>query len=78
MINFVHSLYGTCNAIGVSLTSLSENGSSYIQRSRSYRVTHLQANLGWVDFDLGCSTLCLVLPGLMGNWQNWLSRLARW
>ena len=31
------------------------------------------ANLGWVDFDFGCSTLCLVLPGLMGNWQNWLS-----
>ena len=21
-----------------------------------YRVTHLVANLGWVDFDLGCST----------------------
>ena len=31
------------------------------------RVTHLLANLGWVDFDLGCSTLCLVLHGLMGN-----------
>ena len=25
-----------------------------------------------------CSTLCLVLPGLMGNWQKWQSRLARW
>ena len=34
--------------------------------------------LGWVDFDLSCSTLCLVLLGLMGNWQKWLSRLARW
>ena len=35
-----------------------------------YRVNHLLANLGWVDFDFACSTLCLVLPGLMGNWQN--------
>ena len=38
-----------------------------------YREVHLLANLGWVDFDFGCSTLCLVLPGLMGYWQNWLS-----
>ena len=22
---------------------------------QEYRVTHLLANLGWVDFDLGCS-----------------------
>ena len=43
-----------------------------------YKVTHLLANLGCVDFDLGCSTLCLVLPGLMGNWQKWLSSWARW
>ena len=43
-----------------------------------YRETHLLANLGWVDFDVGCSTLCLVLPGLMGNCQNWLSSWARW
>ena len=35
-------------------------------------------NLGWVDFDFSCSTLCLVLLGLTGNWQNWLSSLARW
>ena len=32
----------------------------------------------WVDNDFGCSTLCLVLPGLMGSWQKWLSRWARW
>ena len=43
-----------------------------------YRVTHLLANLGWVDIDFGCSTLCLILPGLMGNWQNWLSSWVRW
>ena len=35
-----------------------------------YRVTHLLANLGWVYFDFGCSTLCLVLPWLMGNWLS--------
>ena len=33
---------------------------------------------GWVDFDFGCSTLCLLLPGLPGNWQKWLSSLAVW
>ena len=43
-----------------------------------YRVTHILANLGWVDFDFGYSTLCLVLPRLMGNWQKWLSSRARW
>ena len=42
-----------------------------------YRVTHLLANMGWVGLDFGCSTLCLVLPGLMGYWQNWLSSWAR-
>ena len=39
---------------------------------------YLLAHLGWVDFDFGCSTLCLILPGLMGNFQNWLSSWARW
>ena len=34
--------------------------------------------LGWIDFDLSCSTLCLALSGLMGYWQKWQSRLARW
>ena len=43
-----------------------------------YRVTHLMVHSGWVDFDYGCSTLCLVLPGLLGNWQNWLISWARW
>ena len=43
-----------------------------------YREVHLLANLGWDDFDFVCSTLCPVPPGLMGNWQNWLSIWARW
>ena len=33
---------------------------------------------GLVDFYFGCSTLCPVLPGLMGNWQNRLSSWIRW
>ena len=37
------------------------------------RVTHLLANLGWVDLDLDCSTVCPILHGLVGIWQNWLS-----
>ena len=41
-----------------------------------YRGERLASNL--VDLDLSCSTLCLVLTGLMGNRQKWLSRLARW
>ena len=43
-------------------------------------MAHLLAGLGWVDCDLCCSrsTLCLTLPGPMGNWQKWLSRWARW
>ena len=43
-----------------------------------YTGTHLLANLSWIVFDFGCSTLSLVLPGLMGNWQNWLNSRARW
>ena len=31
-----------------------------------YRVTHLQANLGWVDFDLGC------VPRLVGRYCSYL------
>ena len=50
-----------------------ESSVSYKQLCRE---THLLAHLGWVDFESGCSTLCLVLPGLIGNWQNWLSSWA--
>ena len=32
----------------------------------------------WVDFDLGRSTICLLLLGLMGSWQNWLRSWAKW
>ena len=40
-----------------------------------YRVAHLLlANMGWIKFDLNCFTICLALPGLLENWQKWLSR----
>ena len=31
-----------------------------------YRVVHLVANLSWVDMNFDYSTVCLILPGLMG------------
>ena len=42
-----------------------------------YRVVHLVRQLGWVDFYFVCSTFSLVLLGLMGNWQKWLSSWAK-
>ena len=41
-----------------------------------YRVAHLVANLGWVDLNFDYSTVCLILPGLMGVWQKWLGSWA--
>ena len=49
-----------------------------VNRSRLYRVTHLLANLGWVDLDFDCSTVCPILLGLVWIWQKWLSTWARW
>ena len=34
--------------------------------------------LGWVDLSFVCSTVCLILPGLMGIWQKGLGCWARW
>ena len=58
-------------AVGTQLWRFHQGGALY-------RVAHLLANLGWVDFDFGCSTLCLFLPGLMRNWLIWMSRWAVW
>ena len=44
----------------------------------NYRVAHLVANLGWVDLNFDYSTVCLILPGLMGVWQKRLGSWARW
>ena len=37
-------------------------------------LSHLLVHMGWVDFDLGCSTICPILFGQMRIWQNWLCR----
>ena len=39
-----------------------------------YRVAHLVADLGWLDLDFECSTVCPILPGLMGIWQKGLGK----
>ena len=36
-----------------------ESAKSPHTHHKYYRVTRLVANLGWVDFDLGCSTILL-------------------
>ena len=43
----------------------------------AYRVTLVVAHLGWVNYDFGHSTVCLVLLGQMGIWHNWLYSWAR-
>ena len=43
-----------------------------------YRVIHLLGeDLGWVDFDFSCSTICPILLRLLGIWQNRLGSWAR-
>ena len=42
-----------------------------------YRVTQQVSDLGWVDFDFGCSTVCLILLGLMRYGQSGHSSWAR-
>ena len=42
-----------------------------------YREGLVVADLGWVVMDLGHSTACPVLLGLMAVWQNWLGSWAR-
>ena len=43
-----------------------------------YRVAHLIADLGWVELDLECSTVCPILLGLMGIRQKWLGKCVIW
>ena len=45
----------------------------YYTKRDYYKVTHLLLNLGWVDLDFDCSTVCLILLGLVGIWQKRLS-----
>ena len=32
--------------------------------------------LGWVDINFECSTVCLILPGLVGIWQKHLGKMV--
>ena len=41
--------------------------------SKTYRVAHFRANLGWLDFDLGCST---ILPSCSASSANFTSAQA--
>ena len=41
-----------------------------------YRVTLVVMDLGWVDFHFGHSTVCLVLLGQLGIWQNRLGKMV--
>ena len=52
--------------------------SKVVFKRRNYRVAHLVVNLGWVDLNFDYSTVCLILPGLMGVWQKRLGSWARW
>ena len=47
------------------------------QQQVQYRVIPLPQDLGWVDLDFGCSTVCPILPRLIGIWQKWLCSWAR-
>ena len=41
------------------LTLIRSKCSLVAKKTCGYRVTHLVVYLGWVDFDLGCSTILL-------------------
>ena len=38
----------------------------------------LLVDLSWVNSDFECSTVCLLLPGLMEIWQKRLGNWVRW
>ena len=38
-----------------------------------YMEGHRVGQYDWVDLDFGCYILSLCIPGLLGNWQKWLS-----
>ena len=46
--------------------------------SIKYRVRHLVADLGWVDFVFGCSTVSQILLGKIRISQYWHRSRARW
>ena len=44
---------------------------------RGYRGIHLLADLGWGDFDIGCSAVCPIRLGQLWLWQKWFCSWAR-
>ena len=67
---------------GVALIGDDDDGNVDVSVTLQITIRTLQRGasgqrLGWVDLVLSSSTLCLALPGLMGNWQK-LERLERW
>ena len=50
-----------------------DRGHTYAVPSR-YGVSQQVSDIGLVDFEFCCSTFCLFLLALMGNWQNWLNK----
>ena len=73
-----HIYYHTCTGcargpgrVGLTLILVFQLGHP-VQGDSSAR------GLGWVDLNFECFTVCAVLPGLMGIWQKWLDRWARW
>ena len=54
-----------------------------LKRLRPTRITntecpYLLVHLCWFELDFECSTVCQILPGLMGSWPEWLSSWIRW
>ena len=43
-----------------------------------YRIIHLLEDLCWVHMDLGCSSACPTLLGLLAIWQKCLDGYATW
>ena len=58
--------FGVTNTDGQSLFW----GMSCLQGDSSGR------GLGWVDMNFECSTVCPILPGLMGIWQKRLGKMV--
>ena len=58
----------------ISYTEFKESGSA----ASHYRVALVVADLGLVDCDIGHSTVCPILLGQNGNWQNSQGNWAIW
>ena len=58
-VSLFSSFLAVCpsSSVRVPHSEIVMSSSHYDLYYASYRVTHLLANLGWVDFDLGCSTI---------------------